>query len=405
MLVGLSKSNRVSVSARAAIVGAVTLAVMAMALPAGATAALPSEHADATYMVDGQVRAIATAGGHLWIGGAFDHLLTPTGGQGPAAPGIAALDQNTSAPAGGVSLPALTGGGRFVYDFSLGPNGVLYAAGKFTYTSGGKTYNNLVGLDPQTGKIVATFSTESLYSVFAMADRVLVGGRDLSAYTFSGSKIGSFKPLVAKIDPSLRHHNTPSLIRDIGVSGGDGFATGQFDFINGNPQKMAVKFNPDTGAVENWNLGGLTQQSSPFGLELQIDAPYLYIAAGGSDFTAKYALSDGHQYWKTDTSGSTQSIALWSATTLIIGGHFQWVQYLGSGQCGDNAHPNRQCLNQPRLSALDTSTGHVDASWRPQICCMYNGVWMLLVDGGHLDVGGEFTKAGGRTQHFYARFS
>ena len=72
------------------------------------------------------------------------------------------------------------------------------------------------------------------------------------------------------------------------------------------------------------------------------------------------------------------------------------MEYQGSGTCGDNAHPNKQCLNQPRLAALDTSNGHVDASWRPQICCMYNGVWMLLVDGGHLHVGGEFTKAGGR---------
>ena len=166
-----------------------------------------------------------------------------------------------------------------------------------------------------------------------------------------------------------------------------------------------MKFNPANGAVLDWQLAAVTQQSGAFGIQLEIDAPYLYVAAGGSDFTAKYALSDGHQYWKTDTSGSTQSVALWSATDLIIGGHFQWVEYQGSGTCGDNAHPNKQCLNQPRLAALDTSNGHVDASWRPQICCMYNGVWMLLVDGGHLHVGGEFTKAGGRSQHFYARFS
>jgi hypothetical protein len=416
MLVGLSKSSRVSITARAAVVVAVMLTTAVAALPAVAAQPTPSAQTDATYMADGQVRAIASAGGHLWIGGAFDHLLTPGGGQGPAAPGIAALDPNSSAPAGGVSLPALTGGGRFVYDFSLGPNGVLYVAGQFSYHSGGggggggngsggKSGKNLVGIDPKTGKIVATFSTEPLRAVFAMQDRVLAGGGQLTAYNLSGSKIASFKPLVAKIDPSLRgHQNTPSLIRDIAVSGGDAFATGEFDFINGHPQKLVVKFNPVNGSVDNWNVAGLTQKSDAWGIQLVIDAPYLYVAAGGSDFTAKYALSDGHQAWKTDTSGSTQSIALWDSSTLIIGGHFDWVADQGAQQCGDNEHPNNKCLHQPKLAALDTSSGRVDASWRPQICCIYNGVWMLLVDGGDLHVGGQFTKAGGRNQHYYAQF-
>jgi hypothetical protein len=397
-------------SVRAARVGslvsACTLLIgLATATPSFAAQSAPSQQADATYMTNGQVRAMTAAGGHLWIGGAFDHLLTSGGASGRPVPGIAALDPATSSPAVGVALPRLAGSGRFVYDFSLGVNGVLYVAGNFSYVSGGKRYKNLVGIDPANGHISATFTTSSLRTVFAASNHLLVGGSDLWAYSFSGAKLGSFTPLVTKIDTSIRHHTTPPQIRDIGISGGSGFAVGQFDFINGDPQKVAVKFNPDTGAVASWHLAALTQQSAAFGIQLQIDASDLYVAAGGSDFTAKYALSDGHQFWKTDTSGSTQSVALWDPSTLIIGGHFQWVQYLNSGQCGDNAHPNTKCLNQPRLAALDAGNGHVDASWRPQICCMYNGVWKLLVSGGHLHVGGQFTKAGGRTQDFYARFS
>ena len=128
------------------------------------------------------------------------------------------------------------------------------------------------------------------------------------------------------------------------------------------------------------------------------------MAAGGSDFTASYRASDGHQNWKTDTSGSTQDIALWDSNTLIIGGHFDWVAQPGSGTCGDNAKPNKKCLNQPKLSALSTSNGNVITSWRPQICCLYNGVWKLDVANGHLNVGGEFTKAGGRSAKYYAMF-
>lgn len=391
-------------AAAVAVVVAALYVVAAMTAPP-AFAALPSQRADATYMADAQVRAIQSAGGHIWIGGAFGRLLTPSGGAGPAAPGIAALDPSTGAPAGGVKLPPLTGSGRFVYDLSLGYGGVLYAAGTFTYQSNGHTYANLIGIDAKTGDIVSRFNAPPLRSVAGMQNRVLAGGTQLTAYSLTGTKLTSFHALVPKVDDSLRGHATADLIRDIAVYSGGAIAVGQFDFINGQPQKVAVKFDPATGNVANWHIGGVDQQSAAFGIQLEIDGSDLFVAAGGSDFTAAYAVSDGHQLWKTDTSGSTQSVTLWDSGTLVIGGHFQWVQYLNSGTCGDNAHPNTKCLNQPRLAILDAGNGQVDASWRPQICCLYNGVWKVAVDGGRLHVGGEFTKAGGRTQKYYARFS
>jgi len=382
----------------------VTIAAWTVSRAPAAQATPPSAKADATYMADAQVRAIQPGGSHVWIGGAFGRLLTPSGSPGPAAPAIAALDPVTGAPAAGVSLPALGGSGRFVYDFALSGN-ILYAAGKFTYRSGGKTYRNLVGLDARTGAIVARFSTPSLRCVWATSRRVLVGGSRLSAYAPGGAKISSFNELVPRIDPTLRARVTPSLIRDIEVAGTSAFAVGQFDYINGRPKKVAAKFDPVTGKVSSWKVGAVIQQSGAFGIQLEVAGSRLYVGAGGSDFTAAYSVADGHQYWKTDTSGSTQTVASWDAGTLVIGGHFQWIQLPGSGTCGDNKHPNAQCLNQPRLAALDASTGRVVTGWRPQVCCIYNGVWKVAVITGRLHVGGQFTKAGGRSQQFYARFS
>jgi hypothetical protein len=84
------------------------------------------------------------------------------------------------------------------------------------------------------------------------------------------------------------------------------------------------------------------------------------------------------------------------------------------------------CWHTPKLVALSATDGDpvIDATghpWNPGICCLYNGVWALLVgnDGSTLHVGGEFTKVGGSwsgsgtawsltgatTQKFYARFS
>jgi hypothetical protein len=382
------------------------LGLMVASGPVAQAFSLPSDHSSSgAYQANGQVRAILSAGGRVWIGGQFDQLLTPSGGSGPSAPGIAALDPDTGDPVGGVTFPNLGGKGRFVYDFSEGPSGILYAAGNFTYQVGGHNYQNLIGIDPQNGQIEATFNVPSLRSVFAMNDRVLVGGSALWAYALGGAKIGSFSSIVPKVDASLRAHTTPPQIRDIVVSGGSGFAVGQFDWINNKPQKMAVQFDPVNGHVDSWEVSGLQNDSAAFGISLQIDGSTMYVGAGGSDFTAAYKASDGHQLWKTDTSGSSQVVTLWDSGTLIVGGHFDWVALNGSGSCGSNGHPNKNCLNQPRLTAMDASNGHTITSWRPQICCLYNGTWALDVDHGHLNVGGEFTKAGGRNAKYYAMFS
>ncbi len=383
---------------------ALTVAVACAVLVPVARAAPPSPDADPTYMADAQVRAILPARGRIWIGGAFDHLLTSTGGPGPAAPGIAALDPATGTPAKGVRLPALGGHGRFVYDFALSGK-TLYAAGTFTYRAHGKTYWNLIGLNAKTGAVVSRFRTPPLRCVWATRKRILVGGDLLRAYQPGGRKIASFQPLVPKIDPSLRGHATVSQIRDIVTSGPSAFAAGQFDYINGRPQKVVVKFNPRTGKVSSWNVAKIPQQSGAFGIQVQASGSRLFVGAGGSDFTAAYSTADGRQFWKTDTSGSTQAVASWGSDMLVIGGHFQWVQYQGSGNCGDNGNPNPSCLHQPRLAILDAATGRVDAAWRPDICCLYNGVWALATKGHRLHVGGQFTKAGGRSQWFYARFS
>jgi hypothetical protein len=336
------------------------------------------------------------------VGGVFDRYLTPTRGAGPTAKGLAAF--NSSGAPASVTLPNL-GASPTVFDLSLGPNGTLYVAGKFSYTFGGRNRQNLVGINPSTGAIVAGFSTPVLKSVLAISSRVYAGGKKLESYRLDGSKDGSFNTVTPKIDPSLRGHNTPSQIRDLVSYQGDVIAIGQFDFINGEPQKVAVKLDALTGQPKGWKLANISANSQAFGLAGAIAGDRLLIGAGGSDFAGGYRASDGGQVWKTDTSGSTQTIAQFDASTIIIGGHFQWIAQSGGQQCGSNQNPNENCFHQARLAALDADNGRVVTSWKPQICCKYTGVWGLAVRGGSLHVAGAFTKAGGRTQYHYARFS
>jgi hypothetical protein len=388
---------------RKIVVAAATVLATLTATTGSATAGVPSQQADATGMVDDTAFSVTVAGGHVWVGGEFDRSLTASGGAAGAAPGIAAFSVSSGAPAS-VRLPSL-GSGPIVNDQSLGSNGVLYLAGKFTYQFGGSTRRNLVGIDPSSGAIEKGFSTPTLYSVLAMGDRVYAGGSKLEAYRTDGGRDAGFRAVSSAIDPSLRGHGTPNQFRDLVAHSGDVIAIGKFDFINGDPQKVAVRIDADSGQPKSWRIGGIDQRSAAYGLAGQVAGDRLYIAAGGSDFAAAYRAADGGQIWKTDTSGSAQAITMFDAATVIVGGHFQWVANSPGQQCGSNQSPNRNCLNQRRLVALNASNGAAVTSWRPQICCAYNGVWSVAVSGGSLHVAGVFTKAGGRNQRNYARFS
>ena len=371
------------------------------ALPA--VAAVPSERADATWMVDARSWSVAVAGRNIWLGGVFGRYLSPKRAPGPAAKGLAAFNPSTGAPAS-VALPNL-GTNPTVYDLSRGPGGTLYVAGNFSYSLGGRSGQNLVGIDPATGRIVARFSTPRLKTVLATGGRVYAGGARLEAYQLDGSRDRSFQSVNPAIDESLRTHDTQSQIRDLLAYQGDVIAIGQFDFINGQQQKVAVRLDPSTGQPRSWKLANIDQASQAFGLAGDLSGDRLYVAVGGSDFAGAYRASDGGQIWKTDTSGSSQVIRVFDSSSVIVGGHFEWVARTGGQQCGSNQHPNTQCFRQPRLVALGASDGRVNTSWTPEICCNYTGVWGLAVRKGSLHVAGAFTRAGGRAQQHYARFS
>lgn len=355
-------------------------------------------------MVNSRVRALAQAGGWTWVGGKFSGLQN-TNGQNASGPAFLAVFGPSGAPAP-ISAPTLTGAAE-VWDMYLAPDGVLYVGGKFDYTRSGQSYRNLVGLDPATGAILQTFRTAVVKSVYADGERVYTGGTKLLAFTEAGGALPGFSSINLLVDDSIRGHQTDEMIKDM-QAGESGWivATGAFDFVNGDPQKVFFRFNPLTGAVDTgWAPSNVAQGSGAWGHKVLVRDGVLYSAAGGSDYVAAYELGSAQLLWNTDTSGSAQSISFWDDQTMIVGGHFEWVEDADTQQCGSNQSPNLGCWKQPRLFALQLSNGAPIQSWTPTVCCQYNGVWITMVEGTRLHIGGEFNKVGTATQRFYGRFS
>jgi len=321
-------------------------------------------------------------------------------------------------------------------------------AGQFT-TVGGLARKNAAAINVTDASVNPSFhpSAQSAKSVLATGAAVYVGGSKLAAYnpvgsSNPGSTLADYTAPVATTVSSLRAHTTNPAFRDIVDSGfttygGDPIlvVACQCDALNGVFAKSVAQIDALTGAVLPWNPFGLGTANSSFGIQLIVRSDpsvnggaMIYLAAGGSDFTAAYAFSAtvttnssscpsapaapcGQQLWKTDTSGSSQAVIWYQGPSdpdpdLIVGGHFDWTANpaVGATACGDNSGPNTSCYHTPKLVAMSPATGAValvnGAAWNPGICCLYNGVWSLLavpqLTGGlMLNVGGEFTRAGG----------
>jgi hypothetical protein len=405
-----------------------TFALVVTALPASA---LPSPTPDTgVYMVNGpRVDDIAQVGADTWLGGAFTQIQNASGQNVDAADGLAVLDatgaENTVIQH---ALPALNGSKVDVYDMSVAPSGIVYAAGTFSYSCGSKTCKNLIGLNPD-GSLAASYIAPGLRAVLATTGGVFAGGRKLQRYALTGTTPTtpnkpdpSWHQLTTYIDSSIRGHTTNPQIRAIDEADGSRLlVVGQFDWIDAmdvdHQKKVAVMVdkttgNPDLGPT-SWTLNCdcTRQESSAFGLAVDVEGSVAYIGAGGNDWGGAFNISDGSKLWQTDANGSVQDIAFYDASNVIFGGHFTSVEIAGATDESGSECPSRNlqdqapCMLQPRLAAVDTQNGLANQSWHPTVCCLYRGVWATTVDGTTLHIGGEFTTVGGTKHDYYARFS
>ena len=399
--------------ARRVIATGVGLALLWL-LPVTGARAVPATEPDPTAMVNGPVRTIVQAGNVVWLGGSFIQAQDPGGASPLAVSGLVPVDDATGTINRSVHIPTLTAttGAAIVYDASLSSDGILYFVGSFSRVDGA-VRKNVAAINAATGALLPFAPrTGPAKSVLATASGIYVGTSRLLSFQLDATPTPGYTAPLVSVDPKLRAHATEPVFRDIApLDATTLIAACQCDSLTDSqgptPVKAIVEIDARSGGLLDWAPGGLTAKSGAFGISLVVHVvagsahPWVFLAAGGSDFTAAYDAVAGGQRWKTDTSGSSQAVA-WYEGQIAVGGHFDWTQRPAGHACGDNANPDVSCFHSPRLVAMDPVNGHVVTDgagqpWNPGICCKYNGVWALAADtdGGSLHVGGEFTQMGG----------
>jgi hypothetical protein len=406
---------------RALFIGAL-VGAMLLTFPMPASASLPSESPADTYQVNGpRVRSAVVVGNTVWIGGVFTQVQSGNGANVAAVSNLAALDRTTGQLASGATPLALAGvSGAQVWKLAVDGT-TVYASGKFTLSSGGTTYKNLLAFDGATGALVSAFHPTGApvaHSVTVGGGVVYAGGKKLVAYNASnGASTPGFVKSTIATDPLLRGHNTPPKHRDLQVIGDFLYSACQCDSLtqSGTTRnvKALVRFNPSTG-VHDQSFTPEAAGSAATGISVATDGTDLYLGAGGSDYVARYSQTETHgggslvgeQIWKRDTSGSAQAVEV-SGSDLLVGGHFLEIADFAGDACGFKSSdpgtldPNDECQTRKRLAAYSL-TGTL-SSWNPSVTGKYNGVWAIALDGTRVHIGGEFTKVHGVAQTFYAR--
>ncbi len=172
---------------------------------------------------------------------------------------------------------------------------------------------------------------------------------------------------------------------------------GNFTTLNGASSVSIGKVNSSGGSMTwNWHgpPGGGTH---PFQVDaITQDSTGIYAAGTGNGGSFMKFNSQGDLQFIGGTNGNVTALGL-DGGYLYVGGHFQ-------GYCGLIMGSNfcTVAATRHKLMAVSTSDGSLQ-SWNPT-ANMALGVFTMDAGGGHVAVGGDFTKIGGVSQQGFARF-
>jgi hypothetical protein len=369
-------------SIRGALLRGAALAVSALALAATPASAGIAANPISTWQTNGRVIAIVDLHGVTYLAGKFTRVSDHSG--------------HTAAVS---NLAALDGHGNLVADWRPRANGAvkalaadgsrIVAGGAFTTIDGHKAHH--LALLTRNGAL-ASFKGHTNREVDALAVR---GGRVYAGGSFTRVN-GASRGYAAAFDASggARTSWNPKAdgrVKAIIATSAKIVLGGTFGHVGGAHAAHLAAVDPGRGAPAKWRA-----HSPAKVIDLTVDGGSVFAAIGGKGGTvAAYAAGNGAELWRAQTDGNVQAITT-AAGMVIAGGHFNNFCDLGTN-C---RHPVRR----RKIAALNAGSGALDGGWHPSINSKL-GVFAALGSGSRLEIGGDFTKVGGRAQAHYARLA
>jgi hypothetical protein len=368
-------------------------------VPGTALADVPTT-ASSTWQTNGIVRAIAYAGGNVYIGGDFTSVRPPG-----AALGTGEVARNHLA-----AFSATTGGlqsfnpnaNNTVFALELSPDKTkLYAGGDFT-AIGASSRGHLAAFNLSTGALdsvwhpTVTGRVKSI-STFGTGTTLYVGGTfgyaggqphtNVAAFSSSGALL----PFTATPDASVR-----ALI--VSADGSRIVIGGSFNHVNGVARRALAILN--TSGVVQPQATSIPTCSEVTSFARTSSAVFLGgEGTGGGCFDGTVALNPttGAQLWRDNCLGATQAVQV-IGTWLYVGSHAHDCSSVVGG------FPETGSTNPHHLMRESIGTGHIDPAWLPNTSGNNLGPRSMGSDGVKLGVGGDFHFVNNKAQQGFTQF-
>ncbi|MCM4083502.1 hypothetical protein [Paractinoplanes hotanensis] len=362
---------------RAAVAGAVALAVCASAQPA--LAVVSSFAHRVTPSFNGSVHAIAYRGDTVYVGGSFTRMTID--GRTVTRNRIAAFSGRT-----GELLDWAPSADGTVRALAVTP-GWVYVGGDFDEING-EERESLARIDAGDAE-VGSFD----HSITGGVRTLAVGhGRLYAGGAFSrvdGERRGNLAAFSLGND-QLDDRWAPragGVVNALAVRGTRVYLGGSFprrlSAVNATSGRDDSGFRPDAPALVH---------------SVAVDDAGVYAAMGGPGGRAAAYSPSGRTRWTRVFDGDAQAVAVLDGVAYV-GGHFDRACANGDGAADGECDAGS--VSRVKLAAVDRSGAL--SRWAPQANGVV-GVRTLVVNGATVMVGGDFTTIGGRTARRYASF-
>ena len=278
-----------------------------LALPAPAEAAtlFVAGTPSPGYQVDGTVYTTLIVGDTVYVGGLFKNAVAPDGTLVPRA-NLAAFRMSTGELVTSFRADASTSVRALATDGAS-----LYIGGAFK-TVGGATRNYLAKVNLVTGALDPAFAPSANDSVRALLYRggaLYVGGNFTQVNGASRSRIARLNPSTGAIDSTFTATPNSSVYAlRMSPDGATLYLGGNFGTVGSVSRNGMAAVNAQTGAVGPLVFANAAKPT--FAIQVNEDGSRLF-ASGGSatNATAAWNTTTGVRIWRNVTDGDNQALA------------------------------------------------------------------------------------------------
>ncbi len=310
-----------------AFLGIVGTTLTMLAVPVQAA---PAQSPDVGPSFNGTVLAVAYSGSTVYVGGDFTAAVVQ--GKAVARSRLAAVDALTGellpwAPAADGRVKAIATSGSAVY-----------VGGDFG-TVGGQKRDSLARLDGRSGAVSGTFkhSVEGRpYALAVAGSRLYAGGSITRVDGQSRTRLAAFNLTSGALDTRWKP-SVDDQVETLATGGGRVYVGGKFHKVNstGGYDRL-VALDPSSGAI----VTGFKPKPPVITFALAVTSTGVYTAHGGHGGAASSYSKSGVKRWTATFDGDAQAIGV-LGDDVYVGGHFdracRTVRTGSQGTCLDGA--------------------------------------------------------------------